>query len=577
MRKELLLFIALLLMAVTGARAQYTVTLKSEYTSVPTIYAGTQNYMTLKITNNGSVAVSNVATTVSDGGVNIFETTIGSISAGETATLNFYDPTIRPITENTVRGNNNENVTYTVEVGGENQGTFPFVVLFNGNLGKDYEYPSANPQLREFTFTGDVQVLTGNNYSGASVTSRDDVFSVDLGEGESVCKALLYVSYNWENPNYNSFTTSTTTFNGNTISSIASYRDQGNLGGYGNYGYGMVVYDVTNYMVSGDNTFHLDKTGTNVAVYPSSLIVMVNKPSGNPKTVYILEEADLLSNTYNKNTAAIYNSSFSNVAIGTDANLYVFAANAQAGEGNLIINGDTYTDVWSGTSQTFDTFSESVAPGDVSIQFQATGSTILALHQMLVVDLIKANEGNTGEYWATYYNATKSYQADVNTTVYTGALNSNKINLTEVTDKKIPAGNAVILKSTQTGITMTPITATGTLAGNDLKGGTTVEDGKVAYTLSRGSSGTGALGFYRLDTSNASLDGNKAHLEMPSSYSLSRVFIGFGDDEATAIKTPAAISNTDDGVVYDLMGRRINGQPTKKGIYVKNGQKNIIK
>lgn len=573
MRKELLFFLFLLL-AVTGARAQYTVTLTSEYTSVPTIYAGTQNYMTLKITNNGSAAVSNVVTTVSDGGEIIFETTIESISAGETATLNFYDPTIRPITENTVRGNNNENVTYTVEVGGESQGTFPFVVLFNGNLGKDYEYPSANPQLREFTFTGDVQVLTGTNYSAASVTERNDVFSVDLGEGESVCKALLYVSYNWERPDYNSFTTSTTTFNGNTISSIASYRDQTNLGNYGNYGYGLVVYDVTNYVVSGDNTFNLDKTGTNVAVYPSSLIVMVNKPSGNPKAVYILEEADLLANTYtqkNESVTPIYESSFADVVIGNAANLYVFAANAQKGEGDLIINGNKKSDVWSGTSQTFDTYTCAVDPGDVSVQFVATGSTILALHQMLVVDMIKGNEGKTGEYWATYYNGTKSCMADDYTTVYTGAVNGDKIDLTEVADKTIPAGNAVILKSTNASIGMAKSTVTGTLSGNSLVGtdAELVNPGN-AYCLSKSGS---TVGFYKF-TAGGTIPAHRAYIVISGSGA--RQFYGFSEGGTTAIEnlTPAIVE--EEGDVYDLSGRRVVGQP-QKGVYVKNGKKMIIK
>lgn len=569
MRKELLFFLFLLL-AVTGARAQYTVALTSEYTSVPTIYAGTQNYMTLKITNNGSAAVSNVVTTVSDGGEIIFETTIESISAGETATLNFYDPTIRPITENTVRGNNNENVTYTVEVGGASQGTFPFVVLFNGNLGKDYEYPSANPQLREFTFTGDVQVLTGTNYSGNGVTSRDDVFSVDLGEGESVCKALLYVSYNWENTNYNGFTTSTTTFNENTISSIASYRDQTNLGNYGNYGYGLVVYDVTNYMVSGDNTFHLDKTGTKVDVYPSSLIVMVNKPSGNPKAVYILEEADLLAKSNIKSVTPIYESSFADVVIGNAANLYVFAAGAQAGEGDLIINGNEISDVWNGTSQTFDTYTCAVDPGDVSVQFVATGSTILALHQMLVVDMIKGNEGNTGEYWATYYNGTKSCMADDYTTVYTGAVNGDKIDLTEVTDKTIPAGNAVILKSTNASIGMAKSTVTGTLSGNSLVGtdAELVNPGN-AYCLSKSGS---TVGFYKF-TAGGTIPAHRAYIVIPAG---ARQFYGFSEGGTTAIEslTPAIVE--EEGDVYDLSGRRVVGQP-QKGVYVKNGKKMIIK
>ena len=389
MRKILLFTFVFLLTAVTGAWAQLTATLSSEYTSTPTIYAGVKNYMTLMVTNNNETAASNVAVTVSLSGENIYNETIESIPAGETVTLNFYDETIRPIDENTVKGNNNQNVVYTVSVNGTEQGDFSFVILYNGYLGKDYAYPNANPQLREFTFNGNVQVLTQavETYMGGSATSRTDVFSVDIGEGESVEKALLYVSYNWDKAATGDFNAWTTTFNGQEISPLSSYRDQINLGGASaSYGYGLVVYDVTNKVVNDDNTFVLERETGNAAVYPSSLIVMINKPSGSSKTVYIMEEADLLSKTYNRNLEASCTYLFEDKGVGKDANLYVFAAGAQAGEGDLEINGNNISDVWSGTSTSFDVFQTDVNPGNVSVKFVSTGSSILALHQMLVIE-----------------------------------------------------------------------------------------------------------------------------------------------------------------------------------------------
>lgn len=102
---------------------------------------------------------------------------------------------------------------------------------------------------------------------------------------------------------------------------------------------------------------------------------------------------------------AIYASSFQGVADGKNAQLYVFAAGAQAGEGDLTVNDNLYTDIWKGTSQSVDVFETSVEPGDVSIQFKATGSTILALQQMLVVssddtgiDTIKADNADSRYY-----------------------------------------------------------------------------------------------------------------------------------------------------------------------------------
>ncbi len=180
-----------------------------------------------------------------------------------------------------------------------------------------------------------------------------------------------------------------------------------------------------------------------------------------------------------------------------------------------------------------------------------------------------------GANWMTFYNQNYSFTPDANTKVYKGAVSGGNLVLTEVTD--ILAGNAVILKSTASPITLTlttsPTTTSGDFSGNELKGGTTVESGYDAYTLSRGSGGTGTLGFYKFN--GASLDGSKAHLEIAQSAG-ARGFIGFGDDNTTAIEAPA-ISGIEDGEVYDLTGRRINGQPTKKGIYVRNGQKFIVK
>jgi hypothetical protein len=125
-----------------------------------------------------------------------------------------------------------------------------------------------------------------------------------------------------------------------------------------------------------------------VAVYPTSLIVLVDNPnSAAVNTVYIVEEADLLSKSYNKDLDASYSTVFSTV--DGDATLYVFAAGAQAGEGDLVINGNTVSNVWSGTSSSFDTYMTDVDAGDIAVDFVSTGSTILALHQMVVVQNIR--------------------------------------------------------------------------------------------------------------------------------------------------------------------------------------------
>jgi hypothetical protein len=53
--------------------------------------------------------------------------------------------------------------------------------------------------------------------------------------------------------------------------------------------------------------------------------------------------------------------------------------------------------------------------------------------------------------------------------------------------------------------------------------------------------------------------------------------VDLGDGEATAITTTTAVDNDAAGAYYDLSGRRIDGRPTEKGIYVRNGRKEVVK
>ena len=387
--------------------------LKPEYSG--TVYAGVENNLTLTVTNEAS-KLENATVDVLVDGDKLESYDIDSLATAESKIIAVIDPTIRPVTAQTVNGNDNEKVNYTVIIKDADgniidETNYTFVVLYNGYLGKDFEYPKAEPNLREITVTGDVIVLTTEEYSAGSATNRTDEFEVDLENG-TVNTALLYVSYNWDKVLDSDFNSWNTTFNGQTIAPIASYRDQSNLGTtYAKYGYGLVVYDVTALVVDGLNTFELNKTAGLSAVYPSNLIVLTDKDDATTlKTVYIYEEADLLSKSYNKNLDAGFNTSF-NVVDG-NATLFVFAASAQSGEGNLYINGENYTDVWNGTGNSLEMFNTTVNGTDIAVYFEATGATILGLHQMIIVEqenilLIQAPDVEK------YYNGTERFVVTV--------------------------------------------------------------------------------------------------------------------------------------------------------------------
>ena len=125
---------------------------------------------------------------------------------------------------------------------------------------------------------------------------------------------------------------------------------------------------------------------------------------------------------------------------------------------------------------------------------------------------LTANDGGDGYYWRSYYNESLSYTADENTVVCQAAVKGGYVELTEVPGRKIPAGEAVILKSTSPDITLTPAPNTNTsLDGNELEGGywDYFLKGPYVYVLSRGDDGKGAIGFYK---TREGLSAKKAHL-----------------------------------------------------------------
>ena len=94
--------------------------------------------------------------------------------------------------------------------------------------------------------------------------------------------------------------------------------------------------------------------------------------------------------------------------------------------------------------------------GTATIQAEYSGKTATCTVTVNPLTLT-AKEGETGEYWATYYNNTMSFTADANTTVFQASLSGDQLTLTPVADREIPANEAVILKSSSATITLTGV------------------------------------------------------------------------------------------------------------------------
>ena len=130
------------------------------------------------------------------------------------------------------------------------------------------------------------------------------------------------------------------------------------------------------------------------------------------RNVYISNGADLLAGTSN-NVAGreVKSDSTINVAaIADTAKLYIFAASAQDKEGNIVFNGVLNENVWSGTSSTTDLFTLDITnsvKNTNNISFVATGSTIVALQQIIVTTQ-KAPTAIAAPAVTTVYNTNKN-------------------------------------------------------------------------------------------------------------------------------------------------------------------------
>ncbi len=187
------------------------------------------------------------------------------------------------------------------------------------------------------------------------------------------------------------------------------------------------------------------------------------------------------------------------------------------------------------------------------------------------------SEGDFAGYWATYYNGVCNVAVDNNTQIYyISAVNGTSATLTENTDDKvITAGQAVVLKSTASPITLTySANASGcAYTANKLAGvdAATSCEANSNYTLANVS----GLGFYKF--SGTTLAANKAYLPgsaVDTANSRGLTF-SFGDDNTTGISGVAGEAAESDAVYYDLQGRRVD-QPTK-GLYIRNGKKIVVK
>ena len=137
----------------------------------------------------------------------------------------------------------------------------------------------------------------------------------------------------------------------------------------------------------------------------------------------------------------------------------------------------------------------------------------------------------------------------------------------------VPAGTGVLLRG-EAGSYDVPVAESTTYLVNLLMpaiGEMTLEpeaDGMTNYVLSKPEGKD--VAFYRVSQSGT-FGPNKAYLQLPTSVVGDNSRLGISFEEATGIPTPSP--SRAGGKWYDLQGRKIEGKPMQKGVYVYNGKK----
>ena len=138
----------------------------------------------------------------------------------------------------------------------------------------------------------------------------------------------------------------------------------------------------------------------------------------------------------------------------------------------------------------------------------------------------------------------------------------------------VPAGTGLLLKSTSTdGGSFTAQVQASPYVYSNLLTGTTAETTVSASDFILGKKGD-KVGFYRAEA--GTLAAGKAYLKGLAAPSGARIINLVFDDDATAIENyRQEASTTNDW--YTLDGRKLEGKPTRKGLYIKNGKKVVVR
>lgn len=187
--------------------------------------------------------------------------------------------------------------------------------------------------------------------------------------------------------------------------------------------------------------------------------------------------------------------------------------------------------------------------------------------------------------YSTLYYGNENLVVPPYVTATAYSVNGNKLQAVKTynTDDVIPAGAGVVLNSEKGNTYKFDITnASGEPAiGNMLRGSdeaATTTGGDRYYMLSlNAASDPTSVGFYYARANGAAFTNgaHKAYLALPTAQAKAFSYLFNETDGISTI--PNDKTETTNGIWYTIDGKRLNGQPTKKGVYIVDGKKVVIR
>ena len=159
-----------------------------------------------------------------------------------------------------------------------------------------------------------------------------------------------------------------------------------------------------------------------------------------------------------------------------------------------------------------------------------------------------------------------------NVQAYTASFADGKVTLTPI-EGTIPANTGVVIEAAE-GTYNFAITTTEATATSDLRGDVAtanVDAASAAYIL--GKTDAQGVGFFKLNSTDREIKGGRAYYVAPNGGAAAAYLFNGNVTGLEAIKTALNDANAP---IYDLSGRKV-AKAVKGGLYIKNGQKFIVK